>query len=165
MTRTKLLSLTAATAIAATGAIAETPQAATGTSSDVASQAPLAYDTNSPKVAIGNSAKDISGIGISTDKILALAAVKGEMLKTNEGTEIGLIQDVSYNAQGNPELIVDVLDRAAIGADTLVMTLQPGNIDLATNRIILDTSYAELLLKVKADGGPDSADRVDVTLF
>lgn len=166
MKRIATLSMTAAAAaLAASSAFAESPQAATGTSTEVASDAPKAYDTNSPRLTNGKAEMDPTVIEFSTDTMLALEAASGEMLKTNEGTQIGLIEDVTYNAQGNPEIIVDVLDDAAIAAETLVVTVQPGNIALADNKLFLDTTYDELLLKVAADGNRGSNDRVDVTLF
>lgn len=166
MTRFAKLSATALiSTLAASTAFAESPQVSTDTSNEVASETGHTYDTNSPRITNGEAEADMLAAGFSTDKIMALAAAEGEMLKTNEGSEIGVIEDVMYNAQGNPELVIDVLDDASVGADKMVVTIQPGNIMVAENRIILDTTFDELMLKVNAAGSRGSSDRVDVTLF
>ncbi|MEP4981707.1 hypothetical protein [Ascidiaceihabitans sp.] len=76
-----------------------------------------------------------------------------------------MVEEIDYNAQGNPELVIDVFDKSVVGADRMVMAIQPDNIVLAGNAIVLDATYNKLLAKVKASGVQGSADRVDVTIF
>ncbi|SPH21662.1 hypothetical protein ASD8599_02414 [Ascidiaceihabitans donghaensis] len=164
MKRNVFLTLTAASAIAATGALAGYNESETDNATTVASTQ-KEYDTNSPANSTGDTASDIQYSGLETKNIIALENAKGEMLKTNEGEQIGVIEEIDYNAQGNPELVIDVFDKSVVGADRMVMTIQPDNIVLAGNAIVLDTTYNELLAKVKASGVQGSADRVDVTIF
>jgi hypothetical protein len=166
MTRSKLIYTVAATAMLSPAALlADTPQASTGTGSEVASETPFVYDTNSPRINNGMAEFDDTSIAMPNAVFKALANARGEELETNDGTVIGMIERVNTNAQGNPELVVDVESEAIIPADTLIVTVQPGNVMLGNEGIYLTTSVAELKLKAEKNSVRDSEDRVSVTLF
>ncbi len=171
MLRNTIIAATSALALtAAHGATAQSgsPEASTGTGTEVGSQKQLWYEsylgTGSPEV--GNApAQDTQSIGISNDAFKVLANAKGEPMMTNDGTPVGIIQEVDFNVQGNPELVVNVSDRNVIDADRLVVTVLPNNFNYAGDQLILDSSLAELKLKARENSISDSEGRVEVTVF
>ena len=166
MFRTKLITTVAAAALTLpVAAHAESPQASTETGSEVASQQTFTYDTNSPRINNGMAEFDASSIAMPSKVFRALANARGENLETTEGDVVGMIEAVNVNAQGNPELVVDIKNDSAIPAEVLVVTVQPGNVKMMNNKLFLDTSLRELELKASKNSVRDSQDRVSVTLF
>ena len=167
MKRKMLMTSTAAALIAApTFLSAESPQASTGTGSEVASQqiAPE-YDTNSPAISNGDAEADPRIVGMDSALFTALANARGTNMETTAGETVGLIERVNVNAQGNPELVVDLIEGSEIPAEVLVVTVQPGNVTMVGEALLLDVSMDELEQKARYNSGRDSDDRVQVTLF
>ncbi len=95
----------------------------------------------------------------------ALIASVGADFKTNEGTVLGVVEDVMFDAQGNPELVVDLNDDTKIDAETLVVTLLPESVDLIDGKIILDTSEDELYNKAQSGVARDDETRTTVIVM
>lgn len=167
MLRTTLISLTSALAIAtAQGALAQSgsPEASTGTGTEVGSQGvAIEYETSSP-AASTDPAADTMSINMNMDTFRALSNARGEPVLTQEGNLIGIINSVDVNAQGNPELVVGIRDRSVIDADNLIITVTSGTITTTNTGFLLDTTLEELKLKAGASGIRDSVNRVDVTI-
>lgn len=158
---TSVLALTAAqAALAQSGS----PEASTGTGSEVASHKQLYYETHSP-AASTDPAIDSMSINMPMDTFKAFANARGEPMMTRDGTELGTVAEVDFNAQGNPELVVELRDNVAIDADRLVVTILPNNVSLTENRLVLDTTLQELALKAQKSGIRETHDLIDVTIF
>lgn len=152
---------------AAQGALAQSgsPEASTGTGTEVGSQGvAIEYDTGSP-AASTDPAADPMSINMNMDTFRALSNARGEPVFTQEGNLVGIINAVDVNAQGNPELVVGIRDRSVIDADNLVITVASGTILTTNNGFVLDTTLEELKLKAEGSAIRDSVNRVDVTVF
>ena len=68
------------------------------------------YDTNSPEISSGDAPVDDMPKSVTAMEAEFLEAAKGSDLETKDGEKIGTIEDVSYNAQGHPELRVDLVE-------------------------------------------------------
>lgn len=167
MLRNTFIALTSALALTtAQGVMAQSgsPEASTDTGSEVASQKRLYYETMSPAVGT-DPARDSMSIALPLDAFKVLANARGEPIRTNDGTELGVIEEVDFNVEGNPELVVDVRDRSVIDADRLIVTVLPDNFMFAGDRLMLDSSLNELKLKAEKNSVRDSENRVEVTVF
>lgn len=167
MLRKMTIALTSALALtAANGAFSQSgsPQASTDTGSEVASQKRFYYESRSPAVGT-NPAPDSMSIDLPLDAFKVLANSRGEPFSTSDGTELGVIEEIDFNVQGNPELVIDLKDRSVIDADRLVVTVLPDNLLFSGNKLILDTSVPELKLKAEKNSVRDSEGRVEVTVF
>ncbi|MEM6941385.1 MAG: hypothetical protein AAF943_07460 [Pseudomonadota bacterium] len=115
------------------------------------------------------------GIGVSTFEPTpsplpqaeydALMASVGSDFKTNEGTILGVVTDVTMDAQGHPEMVVDLRDDTKIDADVLVVTLLPESVQLRDGKIFLDTSEDELYNKAQAGAARDDETRTAVIVM
>ena len=130
----------------------------------MASQKTLFYETNSPAVGT-DPALDTQGINMPLDVFKALANARGGPMALTDGTKIGVIEEIDYNVQGNPELVVDVLEESGIPADRLIVTVLPDNIMMSNDKLMLDTSLDELILKAEQNSISDDQNRVEVTVF
>ena len=167
MLRTTLIALTSALALTtAQGVMAQSgsPEASSDTGAEVASQKRLYYETMSPAAGT-DPAQDDMAIAMPLDAFKALANARGAPIRTNDGTQLGLIEEVDFNVQGNPELVVDIQDRSVIDADRMIVTVLPDNFMFTGNRLMLDSSLAELKLKAEKNSVRDSENRVEVTVF
>ena len=95
----------------------------------------------------------------------ALIASVGADFKTNEGTVLGVVENVMFDAQGNPELVVDLNNDTKIDAETLVVTLLPESVTLRDGKIFLDTSADELYLKAQDGSKRDDETRTTVIVM
>lgn len=165
MKRSKFIYTIAATALLLpASAMANSPQASTDTSNAVGSEQSFYYDTNSPRISNGWAEFDANSIAMSMDAFRALTNVRGADFETVTGEVIGVVEGVSTNGRGYPELIVDLNDETPIPADVLVITVQPGNVTLDGNAIKLAASVEDLAVKARANSVRDSNDRVSVTI-
>ncbi|WP_050927651.1 hypothetical protein [Aestuariivita boseongensis] len=123
------------------------------------------WEKDATRINNGMAEFDDKSIAMSSDTFIALANSRGEVMSTIAGDVIGVITNVDTSENGNPELVVELADESAIPADTLVVAVQPGNVTLMENRIMLDTSLAELKTKATSSGVRDAGGRVTVTLF
>ena len=166
MTRKLLMTTTTLIALAAAPmAYAETPQASTGTGSEVASEGAFKYDTNSPRISNGMAEFDDTSIAMSQATFRALSNARGNDLETSDGVKIGTVTGLDFNAQGNPELMVDLAADTKIAAEVLVITVQPENLMIKDGQIYLATSLDELYLKAQSGNARDSAGRTAITLM
>ncbi|MCV2893395.1 hypothetical protein [Lentibacter sp. XHP0401] len=163
--KTKSIALLTAMTLAAPAAFAESPQRATTEGEPVASEQQFVYDVESPRINNGMAEFDAQTIAMSQETFRAIANSRGEMMKTTAGEEIGMITEVGTNAQGNPEMVVDVKDDSPIRADELVITVTPGNVKLMDQAIMLDTTLDALAIKATKNGVNSGDDSVSVTLF
>lgn len=90
------------------------------------------------------------------------SATTGETMVTSDGTKLGKITKVDVTANDNTQFFVEVNEDTGIDAEMMVVNVLPGNMDRANGMVYIDTSYAELALKVDKNSIRDSENRVQV---
>ena len=176
MTRKFLLTTTTiATLIAAPAAFASQDSA-----SDLTGNSPAITEggnanvvgstAGTPEVAtkrpgIGIAEYDPTRMAMTEEQYAALAASVGAAFKTQDDEILGYIDGVTFDAQGNPELVVDLLDDTKIDAETLVVTLLPESVTLRNGMIYLDTTADELYLKAQSGSKRDDETRTTVIVM
>ena len=176
MTRKFLLtSTTIATLIAAPAAFATQDSA-----SDLQGNSPAVTEggdanvvgstAGTPEIAkkrpgIGIAEYDPTRMAMSEEEYAALSRSVGAEFKTQDNEVLGTVENVTFDAQGNPELVVDLLNTANIDADTLVVTLLPESVNLRDGRIIIDTTADELYLKAQSGSKRDDETRTTVIVM
>lgn len=120
---------------------------------------------NTKRYGIGDSAYDPTRMAMSEAEYNALGRSIGAEFKTQDGVVLGMVEDVMVDAQGNPELVVDLNNDTKIDADTLVVTLLPDSIMLSEGRIIIDTTEDELYNKAQAGSKRDDETRTTVIVM
>lgn len=135
-----------------------------GAANDVASQSPNSPGNDTARYGLGIAAFDDNNMTLSQEAFLALSNTRGANLETESGEVLGQITAVDFNARGFPELVVDLEPKNPLDAETLRITVQPGNVDLRDGKIFLAVSVNELIAKAQADGVRDDAN-AEVTIF
>lgn len=167
MNRFTLMTTVAALIAAPSFALAQSgsPEASTDTGSAVSSVELNEYDSESPEVTDGSAESDPVKLTTESEFFQNLVAAKGDDLSTMDGDVIGRIDNVEVNAQGNTELVIDLVEGTDIAAEMLVMEILPDNVMMKDGKTVLDTSLVELEKMAKYNSGRDSDQRVTVTLF
>lgn len=122
-------------------------------------------DLVTKRFGIGDSAFDATRMAMSEEQYDALAASIGADFQTNEGKVLGVIKDVTIDAQGNPNLEVDLNEDTKIDAELLVITLLPDSIVLKDGKIFIDTSEDNLYLQAQDGSKADDETRTTVIVM
>jgi hypothetical protein len=136
-----------------------------GTGTAVSSGEAAEYDTNSPEISSGDAPVDDMPKSVTAMEAEFLEAAKGSDLETMDGEKIGVIEDVNYNAQGHPELWVDIVDASKIRAEKLVITAQGDAVYMSNGRVVLETDKEELFLKAASALVDDSNQTAQISLM
>lgn len=112
---------------------------------------------------IGIADYDPTVMSMTIEEYNALARSVGSDLKVRDGEVLGTVTDVTFDGQGNPEMVVDLKEDVKIDAETLVLTLLPESLELVDGRIVLDTTADELYLK--AQSGSKRDDETSTTVI
>lgn len=174
MTRSILKTTTVIAALAAapmaladqdsmTDATGNSPAITEGGDANVVGSIPT--DERTKRYNIGDSEYDPTRMAMPEAEYNALRASVGAEFKTNEGKVMGVIENVMFDAQGNPELVVDLNNDTKIDAETLVVTLLPESVVLRDGLIFLDTSEDELYNKALAGSKRDDETRTTVIVM
>ncbi|MFT6674705.1 MAG: hypothetical protein ACJAVM_000888 [Sulfitobacter sp.] len=176
MTRNILLtSTTIATLIAAPLAYAEG-----SIDTELQTQSPQVAETQQ-KTDAGSSTNDLVakdtryGVGIaeydpvmmnlSDKEYAAVKASVGANFETQDGAVLGVVQGVSFDGQGNPEMVVDLEEDSKIDAEVLVVTLLPESLRLEDGQIVIDTTADELYLKAQDGSKRDDETRTTIIVM
>lgn len=122
-------------------------------------------DLVTKRFGIGESAYDATRMAMSEEQYDALNASIGADFMTNEGKVLGMIEDVTIDAQGNPNLEVELNDDTKIDAELLVITLLPESIVLKEGKIFIDTSEDNLYLQAQDGSKADDETRTTVIVM
>lgn len=122
-------------------------------------------DMATKRPGIGISEADPMPTPMSTEEYVALSQAVGADFKTSDDVLLGSVKAVTVDAQGNPELVVDMLDDAKIDADTLVLTLLSDSVTLDDNAILIDTTADELYLQAQSGSKHDDETRTTVVVM
>lgn len=122
-------------------------------------------DLVTKRFGIGESAYDATRMAMSEEHYHALNASIGADFMTNEGKVLGMIEDVTIDAQGNPNLEVELNDDTKIDAELLVITLLPESIVLKEGKIFIDTSEDNLYLQAQDGSKADDETRTTVIVM
>ena len=114
---------------------------------------------------IGIAEYDFTRSTVTEAEFNALAASPGADFETQDGVVLGQVQNVMFDAQGNPELVVDLRNDSGIDAETLVVTLLPNSFALVNGAMVLDTTADELFLKAEQGSVANSAERTTVIVM
>lgn len=175
MTRNILLtSTTIATLIAAPVALADdsasdlqgnSPAITEGGQDNIVGSTPSDPDVPSDRVDLGIAEYDPERNAVTAEEYDALKASIGSDFRTQDGVVLGVVEGVTFDAQGNPELSVNLHDDTEIEADRLVVTLLPGSLTLADGKIFLDTTADELYTKAQSGAKRDDETRTTVIIM
>ena len=114
---------------------------------------------------IGISEYDPTRMTMTEEQYNAIAATVGAEFKTQDEEILGYVTNVTFDAQGNPELVVDLVDDTKIDAETLVVTLLPESVIIQDGRLIIDTTADELYLKAQSGSKRDDETRTTVIVM
>ncbi|MEL7098980.1 MAG: hypothetical protein AAGM84_09150 [Pseudomonadota bacterium] len=135
-----------------------------GLANDVASQRTVRYGRADTRYGNGIAAFDANEIALEQEVFAALSGTKGAEFKSDAGEVFGTISEVRYNERGFPELVVDLVPDNVLDAERLVVTVQPDNVTLSDNEIILDLTVDEMIAKAQSEGVRDDA-IAEITIF
>lgn len=175
MTRNILLSTAIAALIATPAAFASENNA-----TDLQGNSPAVTESGNAN-AVGSTQNDTDvamkrpGVGIAeydptTMKMTraqynALSASVGADFKTQDGIMLGMVEEVTFDGQGNPEMVVDLVEDTKIDAETLIVTLLPESITLVEGQILIDTTADELYLKAQSGSKRDDETSTTVVVM
>ncbi|MDF1727375.1 MAG: hypothetical protein P1U53_06465 [Sulfitobacter sp.] len=114
---------------------------------------------------IGIAEYDPTRATVTEAEFDVLRASPGADFETQDGVRLGVVQDVMFDAQGNPEMVVNLLNDTQIEADTLVVTLLPGSFTLVNNALLIDTTADELYLKAQQGAKRNDENRTTVIVM
>ena len=135
-----------------------------GNANVVGSSTPMP-DVATKRQGIGIAEYDPTRMAMTEEQYAAISASVGAEFKTQDGEVLGYVEGVTFDAQGNPEMIVDLLDTTKIDAETLVVTLLPDSVTLRDGKIFLDTTADELYLKAQSGSKRDDETRTTVIVM
>lgn len=122
-------------------------------------------DGTQKRYSIGGSEYDATTMTMSEAEYRALVASVGAYFETQDGKTLGVIEDLTFDGQGNPELIVDLVNDTKIDADTLVVTLLPDSVTLTDGKVLISTTEDELYLKAQSGSKRDDETRTTVIVM
>ncbi|MCX7559486.1 hypothetical protein OS190_07870 [Sulfitobacter sp. F26204] len=122
-------------------------------------------DIATKRVGLGIAEYDATRMVTTKEEYQALARSVGADFKTQDNEVLGVVDGVTFDAQGNPELVVNLNDDSKIDADTLVVTLLPESLTLRDGKIFLDTTADELYLKAQDGSKRDDETRTTVIVM
>lgn len=117
------------------------------------------------RAGLGIAEYDATRMAMTEEQYLALSRSVGADFKTQDNEVLGVVETVTFDGQGNPELVVDLNDETKIDADMLVVTLLPESVTLKDGKIFLDTTADELYLKAQAGSKRDDETRTTVIVM
>ena len=137
----------------------ETPVGSTPTSAETGTQM-----TDNERRDIGNAEYDPTRMAMPEAEYKALMASVGADFKTSDGVALGTVSGIDFDAQGNPELAVKLLDDTKFEAEKLILTLLPESVELSGDAIIIDESADDLFLAADnaTTRGDDSVVNVNI---
>ncbi|MDF3413981.1 hypothetical protein HKX54_05910 [Sulfitobacter sp. M57] len=141
------------------------PAVTEGGNANVVGSTPTSGDLASKRFGIGESEYDPTRMAMTQQQYDALNAAIGAEFKTSDGKVLGMIEDVTIDGQGNPNLEVDLNDDTKIDADNLVITLLPDSIVLKEGKIFIDTSEDNLYLQAQDGSKADDESRTTVIVM
>ena len=115
------------------------------------------------KTGIGESEFDPTRMAMTEAQYDAVVASVGAEFQTRSGETLGMVEDVMFDGQGNPELSIKLADASKLDAEMLKLTLLPESIMVVDNKIVLDITADDLFLNAQ-DGGERDADNSAVAI-
>ncbi len=122
-------------------------------------------DLATKRPGIGIAEYDPTRMAMPKSEYDALIASVGADFKTQDGEVLGVVENLTFDAQGNPEMVVDLVSDTKIDAETLVVTLLPESVELRDGKIFLDTTADELYLKAQDGSKRDDETRTTVIVM
>ncbi|MBD3663498.1 hypothetical protein [Sulfitobacter aestuariivivens] len=114
---------------------------------------------------IGIAEYDPTSMSVTTAQYNALVNAIGGELTTTDDVFLGDITEVTFDGQGNPEVVVDLIEDVKIDAETLVLTLLPESMMMIDGTLVLDTTIDELYLKAQDGSKRDDETRTTVIVM
>ena len=175
MTRSFILSTTAAVALMAaplahatensTAVPGNSPAITETGNANVVGSTSNELDTATKRYGIGIAEYDPTRMAMPQSTYDALAAAVGDEFKTTDGERLGVVSGLTFDAQGNPELAIDLDPETPIDAETLVITLLPESLQVVDGKIFLDTTLGELSMLAQDGSKRDDETRTTVIVM
>jgi hypothetical protein len=123
------------------------------------------YDAKDKRYGLGIAEYDPVTMNLTDAEYAAIKGSVGADFETKDGMKLGVVKGVSFDGQGNPEMIVDLVEDTKIEAETLVVTLLPDSLNLVNGQIVIDTTADELFLKAQSGAIRDDETRTTVIVM
>ncbi|KAJ05044.1 hypothetical protein [Sulfitobacter mediterraneus] len=123
------------------------------------------YDTNNKRYGLGIADYDPTTMSLTDAEYAAVKASVGANFETQDGEVLGVVKGISFDGQGNPEMVVDLEEDTKIDAEVLVVTLLPDSLRLDNGQIVIDTTADGLYLKAQQGSKADDETRTTVIVM
>ncbi|WP_370401724.1 hypothetical protein [Sulfitobacter sp. JB4-11] len=117
-----------------------------GTKTDVGSLTNSDKEQLGTRFGVGIAEYDPTRMTMPEEEYMALMTAVGGDFATSDGMLLGKVTAIDFDAQGNPELSIALLEDTRFDAENLILTLLPESVKLSGNQIIIDETADDLYL-------------------